>query len=355
MVARKLGCQKMQDADLTWKTFCYQVRDRNGKLADIWLSEGYEDISNMGGGVFRTRCTGPNGLKTETFQQMLQLLGADPPAGMPWLKPSEQTLPAPPESEPQPQVSPDVQTEAMLAQLAPASDQIRADYESNHLAAAGLAQGLAESLEAPCPEAAERAESAKQERKGEVNVAKSAECEYYEAKGPDYEDEGEEDGSRPDPIRAEDIARIDDMSPNELNTLIDDVDAHEQWEELRREAKQRIESWKGGLKVAHQSPRCGYLKNNGKPCGSPAMKDDSFCYFHSQARIQRDSVAVAGNLELPSLEDHLGVQLAIMRVCGMLVDKRLDEKTGRAVLAGLRLAQKNLGHANALFGPNDLD
>src|SRR6185312_10940744 len=97
----------------------------------------------------------------------------------------------------------------------------------NRLAAASLAQGLAESLEAPCPDAAERAESAKQESKGEVNVAKSAECE-------DYEDEGEEDGSRPDPIRAEDIARIDDMSPNELNTLIDDVDAHEEWEELRR-------------------------------------------------------------------------------------------------------------------------
>lgn len=305
----------------------------------------------MGCGFMRTRCNGPNGLETETIQQMLELLGADPPAGMPWLKPSERFPPVAEETKPQSQSQPAETANEGLVSISPAIEQTKAKCDPNDGVGPHEAQIVTVARESVSEEKArerEKLKRSKKECKLEVNVAREPEYD-------DYEDEEEEDESRPQAITSEDIARIDQMSPNELNALIEDVDAHEEWEELRREAKQRIEFWEGGLKIAHQSPRCGYIKNNGKPCGSPAMKDDSFCYFHSQASVQRDSVAAAGGLELPALDDRLGVQLAIMRVCGMLVDKSLDEKTGRAVLVGLRLAQKNLGHADALFGPNDLD
>lgn len=315
-------------ADLFWQSVWIQARDRKGKIVDLCCQDGYKDTSL--GVPLMTRCFGPNGVQTETVQQMLELLRLEPPPEMPWLKPPEPAA-----------LPPAVEQPAL-----PAPDLAEAGVEHAASQPGPEAASMEEAMEP------EKSVTAEQCAKGEANLRNNNKNDIYEAEEPDDE---QDDGSRPQPITAKDIARIDDMSPNELNALIEDVDAHEEWEELRREAKQRIEFWEGGLKIAHQSPRCGYIKNNGKPCGSPAMKDDSFCYFHSQASVQRDSVAAAGGLELPALDDRLGVQLAIMRVCGMLVDKSLDEKTGRAVLVGLRLAQKNLGHADALFGPNDLD
>jgi hypothetical protein len=300
--------------DLKWKTVWSQVHDCNGKVASICFQEAHEDLANLRTPL-ATRCFGPNGVQTETYQQMLDLLATPAPADGDAMAPEERAA-GPRAGEPGAQ-SPPITAESAIA--GPANPTTQAAV----------------------------AEYSKQEFKGEVNVPSE----------PDYDDyEQEEEGDiRPHPITTEDIARIDEMSPDELNAFIEDVDAHEEWEELRREAKERIEAWRGGLKKAHESPRCAHVRTNGSSCGSPALKDDAFCFFHSQTRAAREPAPAGNGLQLPSLEDSLGVQLAIMRVCGMIMDKTLDEKTGRAVLAGLRLAQRNLGHANTLYGGlNDL-
>ena len=45
---------------------------------------------------------------------------------------------------------------------------------------------------------------------------------------------------------------------------------------------------------------------------------------------------------MPILEDHLGVQLGIMRVCDLLAARSIDPYTARVMLYGLRLAQRTL-------------
>ncbi len=72
------------------------------------------------------------------------------------------------------------------------------------------------------------------------------------------------------------------------------------------------------------------------------MKDDTFCYFHGQTRAKREAEQTAKTLDMPLLEDKLSVQLAIMRVCGMVATGAIEGKAGSVIISGLRLAQKNL-------------
>ena len=46
------------------------------------------------------------------------------------------------------------------------------------------------------------------------------------------------------------------------------------------------------------------------------------------------------------LEDMQSIQLAVMRVCGLLASKAIEEKTARVLFDGLRLAQKTLKENN---------
>ena len=33
---------------------------------------------------------------------------------------------------------------------------------------------------------------------------------------------------------------------------------------------------------SNEAPRCQHIKTNGTQCGSPALKDNQFCYYHQQ-------------------------------------------------------------------------
>lgn len=171
----------------------------------------------------------------------------------------------------------------------------------------------------------------------------------------DYEDSyedglEEEDDDRPQAITRQTLKEIDSMSPSELEELIDNIDANEEWQDLREEARKRTSQWLTGIKKAEQAPRCQFVKTNGKPCGSPAMKDSTLCYFHGEARTQRAADEAAKLQEIPVLEDRLSLQLAITRLCAQLTTRSIDEKTSRALIAALRLAQKNLGDSTTLYG-----
>ena len=99
----------------------------------------------------------------------------------------------------------------------------------------------------------------------------------------------------------------------------------------------------GRLKEADRSVRCAHIKSNNLRRGSPAMKGDGFCHFHSEARKLRDAEqAAAKATEMPVLENPHALQLAIMKVVALLANNKIDEKTARAIFEGLRLAQKTL-------------
>jgi hypothetical protein len=173
-----------------------------------------------------------------------------------------------------------------------------------------------------------------------------------EAYNGDYEnsDDSEEEDDRPWKITGRTLAQINTMSPSELEALIENIDANEEWRDLRETAKDRTAQWLGAIKKAEAAPRCQYTKTDGKVCGSPAIKGESFCYFHGEARTKRKDEEASNLHEVPVLEDKLSLQLAITRLCAQLASGSIDEKRGRVLIAALRLAQKNLGESSTLYG-----
>src|SRR5271170_4572646 len=90
--------------------------------------------------------------------------------------------------------------------------------------------------------------------------------------------------------------------------------------------------------------RCTHIKVNGQRCGSPSLRREFFCYFHTlvikgvQQRVDRQLGAIA------MLEDRESVQLSIMLVVDGLVKGTLDPIRGRLILQALRLAARNVQH-----------
>ena len=158
----------------------------------------------------------------------------------------------------------------------------------------------------------------------------------------DYQDD-EDEKYRPAPVTNETLKEIDEMSPSELEGLLSNITDLQHWEYLRDRARERTAQWLSAIRKADAAQRCKFVKFNGTTCGSPAMKGETTCYFHGEARAKREAEAAAKSMKMPALEDRLSLQVAIMRICGQLADKSLDERTGRAIISALRLAYRNLG------------
>ena len=142
------------------------------------------------------------------------------------------------------------------------------------------------------------------------------------------------------------IANIGNMPAQQIEELIEDMDDVEDLQALREEARTQAKRL-AGLKVADSAPRCAHIRSSGKTCGSPAMKGDEFCYYHSEARKIREAAEASTKpAEMPILEDRHGLQLAIMRVCTLLANDKIEERTARAIFDGLRLAQKTLNESS---------
>jgi hypothetical protein len=105
--------------------------------------------------------------------------------------------------------------------------------------------------------------------------------------------------------------------------------------------------------------RCQHIKVNGTQCGSPAVRRNSFCYFHGRWREQR---ILLGNtrpkaipsLDLPVLEDANSIQVAIMQVLSLLLTGQVEHKTAGLLLYGLQTASGNLRRARFEAYPTDV-
>jgi hypothetical protein len=86
---------------------------------------------------------------------------------------------------------------------------------------------------------------------------------------------------------------------------------------------------------------CTHIKVTGQQCGSPALRGEFFCYFHTrvikgvQQRVDMrlDSMAL--------LEDCESIQLSIMHVVDGLVKGTLDPTRARLIIQALRIAARN--------------
>lgn len=92
------------------------------------------------------------------------------------------------------------------------------------------------------------------------------------------------------------------------------------------------------MRLAHDSPRCAHIKPSGVRCGSPAMRDIEFCYYHKRTHI-------GPRLMYPTmtmLEDGHGVQAALMEVLCAIMDGVLTDRQAALMLYGLQTAASNL-------------
>jgi hypothetical protein len=93
--------------------------------------------------------------------------------------------------------------------------------------------------------------------------------------------------------------------------------------------------------------RCQHIKMNGDRCGSPALRDQKFCYFHARCRPVKVDVSTSAAeppapFFLPVLEDVASIRLAITQVCEHLLHRRLDAKKAGVLLYAMQVASSNL-------------
>ncbi len=96
--------------------------------------------------------------------------------------------------------------------------------------------------------------------------------------------------------------------------------------------------------------RCRHIKVNGTQCGSPALRDEKYCYFHMRWHTTSMSVLlkerehwIAG---LPTLEDANSIQVGLAEVMRLLVTTEVDHKTGALLLYAMQTASANMKHTS---------
>jgi len=86
---------------------------------------------------------------------------------------------------------------------------------------------------------------------------------------------------------------------------------------------------------------CTHIKVTGQRCGSPALRGEFFCYFHTRV-IKGVQQRVDMQLHpMALLEDCESIQLSIMHVVDGLIKGTLDPTRARLIIQALRIAARN--------------
>ena len=88
--------------------------------------------------------------------------------------------------------------------------------------------------------------------------------------------------------------------------------------------------------------KCRHIKSDGRKCGSPALRDKAYCYFHMQMHRaihgqKDDSDAI---VNLPPMDDRGAIQVALTQVLRALGSKRLDPRRAGQLLYGIQIATR---------------
>ena len=99
---------------------------------------------------------------------------------------------------------------------------------------------------------------------------------------------------------------------------------------------------------SNSAKRCQHTRIHGESCGSPALKDERFCFFHERWREEHvnlhDKPSCAAALDLPVLEDAASIQVVLTQVMRLLLTDQIDSKKAGLLLYALQTASSNLSH-----------
>src|SRR5437899_2139895 len=111
------------------------------------------------------------------------------------------------------------------------------------------------------------------------------------------------------------------------------------------------DGWRGGALILtyyeYRVPRCQHIKTNGTQCGSPALRNGEYCYFHRRWRMTTVDLShsahhVTTEFVLPVLEDADSIQITLGQIMRMIVCRQVDTKSAGLLLYGLQIASANL-------------
>jgi len=86
---------------------------------------------------------------------------------------------------------------------------------------------------------------------------------------------------------------------------------------------------------------CTHIKVNGVRCGSPALRDEVFCYFH-QRMIRGVRTPPKSRLHpIALIEDEEGIQASLMEIINALVRNTIDLRRAQLILRALHIAARN--------------
>jgi hypothetical protein len=91
-----------------------------------------------------------------------------------------------------------------------------------------------------------------------------------------------------------------------------------------------------------QNPRtCTHIKVNGVRCGSPALRQEVFCYFHQRLIRGVRTPAKSRLHPIAMLEDPHAIQASLMEIINALIRNHIDISRARLILRALFIAAKN--------------
>jgi len=100
--------------------------------------------------------------------------------------------------------------------------------------------------------------------------------------------------------------------------------------------------------------RCTHIQITGHRCGSPALKQEYFCYFHTrmikgvQTRVDSEITPIA------MIENPEAIQAAIMHMIDAVLKGAIDNKRANIVLKALYIAVRNSRNVRFSIRPDDM-
>ena len=91
---------------------------------------------------------------------------------------------------------------------------------------------------------------------------------------------------------------------------------------------------------------CTHIKVTGVRCGSPALRGQSFCYFHQRMHRGVRTPPQARLHPIALIEDGESIQMALMEVINALMRNTIDLKRATLMLRALHIAVKNASRAH---------
>ncbi len=97
--------------------------------------------------------------------------------------------------------------------------------------------------------------------------------------------------------------------------------------------------------------RCHHIKDNGLRCGSPALRNQAFCYFHSRAHRTLIDPRKDPATFIPLLESGDSMKLAMTNIARAVVSGHLEPSQAQCIFNGMQLLKTAFQNAGVATGP----